>query len=61
MGFLASEKVRENGDLNVGLLDQRKALRWVKKHIKEFGGDPDHVVIHGESAGAGSVAMHLIA
>lgn len=27
----------------------------------QFGGDPDHVVIHGASAGAGSVAMHLVA
>lgn len=26
-GFLASEKIRENGDLNVGLLDQHKALQ----------------------------------
>lgn len=34
-GFLASEKVREDGDLNVGLLDQRKALEWVKKYIAE--------------------------
>ena len=32
-GFLASEKVREDGDLNVGLLDQRKALEWVQKYI----------------------------
>ena len=32
-GFLASEKVREDGDLNVGLLDQREALKWVQKHI----------------------------
>lgn len=27
----------------------------------QFGGDPDHVVIHGLSAGAGSVALHLTA
>lgn len=27
----------------------------------QFGGDPDHVVIHGDSAGAGSVAYHLTA
>jgi acetylcholinesterase len=33
LGFLASEKVRENGDLNAGLLDQRKALEWVQKYI----------------------------
>lgn len=32
-GFLASEKIRRNGDLNVGLLDQRKALEWVQKYI----------------------------
>jgi carboxylesterase type B len=32
-GFLASEKVRENGDLNAGFLDQRKVLEWVAKYI----------------------------
>ncbi|PYH94386.1 carboxylesterase estA [Aspergillus ellipticus CBS 707.79] len=61
LGFLASERVRENGDLNPGLLDQRKALEWVKENIEQFGGDPDHIVIHGVSAGAGSVAYHLTA
>lgn len=76
-GFLASEKVRQNGDLNAGLLDERYALEWVQKYIakvehnyprksskidlSQFGGDPDHVVIHGASAGAGSVALHLTA
>lgn len=29
--------------------------------VPQFGGDPNHVVIHGSSAGAGSVALHLIA
>ncbi|CAG8926009.1 unnamed protein product [Penicillium salamii] len=61
LGFLASDRVRENGDLNVGLLDQRKALHWVQQYIHQFGGNPDHVVIHGDSAGAGSVAYHLTA
>ncbi|TVY32411.1 Lipase [Lachnellula occidentalis] len=60
-GFLAGEKVRANGDLNAGLLDQRMALEWVQQHIEQFGGDPGHVVIHGASAGAGSVALHLTA
>ncbi|GAB1311304.1 Carboxylic ester hydrolase [Madurella fahalii] len=60
-GFLASERVRGDGDLNAGLLDQRMLMTWVKAHIVSFGGDPDYVVIHGASAGAGSVAMHLIA
>lgn len=60
-GYLASEKLRKDGDLNAGFLDQRKALEWVQKYIHLFGGDPDHVVIHGDSAGAGSVAFHLTA
>ena len=36
-GFLASEEIRQNGDLNVGLLDQRKALEWVQMHISQVG------------------------
>lgn len=34
-GFLASEKVQANGDLNAGLLDQRFALQWVQDHIQQ--------------------------
>ncbi|KAJ4416882.1 hypothetical protein N0V82_006521 [Gnomoniopsis sp. IMI 355080] len=61
LGFLASEMMREHGDLNAGLLDQRRMLQWVQEHIAQFGGDPAHVVIHGPSAGAGSVTHHLTA
>ncbi|KAK5654972.1 hypothetical protein OQA88_6730 [Cercophora sp. LCS_1] len=60
-GFLASESIRQDGDLNAGLLDQRMLLKWIQKHIASFGGDPNHVTIHGASAGAGSVAMHMVA
>ncbi|GJJ10761.1 hypothetical protein Clacol_004989 [Clathrus columnatus] len=60
-GFLTSEKVKENGDLNAGFLDQRFALEWVQQHITKFGGNPGQVVLVGSSAGAGSIALHLIA
>lgn len=60
-GFLASAKVQANGTLNAGLLDQRYLMQWVKDNIASFGGDPDNVIIHGASAGAGSVALHLTA
>ena len=42
---------------NLGILDQVEALRWVKRNIAAFGGDPDNVTIFGHSAGAGSVSL----
>ena len=60
-GFLASEEVQANGSLNNGLKDQRMALQWIQENISKFGGNPNHVVIGGVSAGGGSVALQLSA
>ena len=64
MGFFAHEAVSaESADGvsgNQGILDQRMVMQWVQSNIAPFGGDPNNVMIFGESAGAFDVCFHMV-
>ncbi len=57
LGFLDLSDFGEDyrHSANLGVLDLVEALRWVKENIAAFGGDPDNVMIYGQSGGGGKV------
>jgi para-nitrobenzyl esterase len=69
LGFLAHPALRDTAGYpkgskgttgNWGSLDQSMALHWVKNNIAAFGGDPDKIAIHGQSAGGSATFMQLL-
>jgi len=58
LGFLSTEDKVLPG--NNGFKDQNLALKWVKKNIVHFGGDPEKITIFGQSAGGASTHYHVL-
>ena len=64
LGFLAHPALTgESPDRisgNYGFQDQQAAMKWVRRNIRAFGGNPEKVTIFGESAGGLSTFVNLV-
>lgn len=60
-GFFAHPELtaRNGRSGNAGMEDQIAALQWTYENIAYFGGDPENITVHGQSAGAMSTRTLL--
>lgn len=57
-GFMSTGTIHCPG--NFGLKDQKRALRWIQRHIEFFGGNKRSVTLMGVEAGAASAHIHMM-
>uniref|UniRef100_A0A0N4ZE07 glucuronosyltransferase n=1 Tax=Parastrongyloides trichosuri TaxID=131310 RepID=A0A0N4ZE07_PARTI len=60
-GFLnLNYKLNLTADTNVGMFDMLQALKWVKKEISNFGGDPNKITLTGHSSGSNAASYLFV-
>ncbi|TFH73800.1 carboxylesterase/lipase family protein [Gammaproteobacteria bacterium LSUCC0112] len=55
LGEVLGDEFAQSG--NVGYLDLIRSMEWVRENISQFGGDPDNVMIYGQSGGGRKVSL----
>jgi para-nitrobenzyl esterase len=58
LGFLDLSEIggpAYEDSVNVGMTDLVASLRWIRENIANFGGDPDAIMIYGQSGGGSKV------
>ncbi len=61
-GFLSHPQLADeqpDAPANFGHLDQQAGIKWAKRNIAAFGGDPDNITIGGQSSGGASVCAQI--
>jgi len=56
-GFLGGDQDRP---ANLGLFDIIESLKWIKKNIQSFGGNPENITLFGQSSGGDAIAHLMI-
>ncbi|MGB6830735.1 MAG: carboxylesterase family protein [Terracidiphilus sp.] len=62
LGFFDASEIGGGGyeeSVNVGMTDLVASLKWVQENIGNFGGDPNKVMIYGQSGGGSKVTALL--
>lgn len=55
LGFMSLGTNEDPG--NIGLWDQTAALKYIKANAHYFGGNPNNIIVWGQSAGSASVDL----
>ena len=61
LGFLDMSSFGEEyvNSVNAGMADIVEALRWIRRNVRAFGGDPENVTLIGQSGGGGKIPTLL--
>lgn len=59
VGVTITYRLAPQGKFPAGGADTGAAIAWVREHITEYGGDPDGIILMGQSAGATHVMSYV--